>query len=219
MDGNKLSKFWASAEAKHGMPFHRDLRSRLVAETWDTEAEDEENMEFLAEAVAKFMEKSRYIQPPKTATTELSEVSVKKRGRYRKSFDRRYYLFDFVTKAKGDIYARANWRRIADAWNKVNPSDTITPGTLKREYNVACNDDDVTRNWLGINYGPQLKAFGEQLVKQFENVQQNMSKVFAQLPDMCKGLAQDMAQNIAKYPDAKTLKDLIRLKDEEGGTK
>jgi hypothetical protein len=218
MDGKKLSKFWTGAEAEYKMQFHRDLRAMLEADQ-DREVDDEENMAYLKESVAALMEKLKYLQPPKTAAIEPSEVSVKKRGRYRKSFDRRYYLLDFVTKAKGGIHTRANWRRIADAWNKVNPSDTITPGTLKREYNVAHNDDDVTSNWIGINCGPQLKALGKEIVKQMEGVTQAWSRNFPGIQDALKRVAQDMAEDMGKYPEAKTLNDLIRLKDKEGGAK
>ena len=168
MDGYKFDlakekhRVWVEAERKYGMMFSRDFRSRIEEDARDEQADDAEKVVLLKEEISRFMEVVSLFQPVKAATDEMPSAPI--RGRYPKSFERRLYLLSFIVKAKGGLEARAGWPRITAAWNAANPSDVITPPTLKRQYHVAKKDVSVMRS-LQINQWLDIMRQGEEVVE------------------------------------------------------
>ena len=60
--------------------------------------------------------------------------------RYRKCFERRFYLVNFVLDSSYKRGTRVDWKRTTGAWNKVHLSDQMNASTLRVEYQRSIND-------------------------------------------------------------------------------
>ncbi len=157
MDNNweaETERIWTEAEHKYRVVFGRAFRAHIEMDVWVNGADTGENEEYLKRKIDRYMKAIRLFRLSAKAKLP-SEIDY--RGPYQKCFERRLYMLSFIVKAKGGLEARADWPRIADAWNAANPSDVIGPITLKREYYAAKNDKHVMHSFeieLDSKYQP-----------------------------------------------------------------
>lgn len=76
--------------------------------------------------------------------------------RYRKCFERRFYLIDFVA-GRNTETNRISWKRTVSDWNKAHPSDTMSLPVLKAEYYRALQDSPLCYSYLAMTTVKQVK--------------------------------------------------------------
>jgi len=142
-----------------------------------------------------------------------------KRGMYRRPFERRLHLFDYIIDKKGgSISARANWRRIAAAWNEEHPHDPQTPLNLKQRYHEMIRDDKLTQAWIVWRVAPKLRDFAERLEAASERLRESatlMRDMPERLRESVTLMRERMQEMFAEHPEARTLGDLIRKQEQE----
>jgi len=200
---------WDKAEAEYGMMFSRDFKARIEEEAcWDSEESDEANMGYLKSKIDWFMEMFSFLSPTMAAKAETPSAPI--RGHYRKSFERRLYLLHFVVKAKGTIEDRADWPRIAETWNATNPSDIITPLTLKREYHIAKNDKKVIFNFHIERCHEIVRQLQQDIEVERKNRPEWEGKTWLEIADEARVEYRGTLSNHPEW-DGKTWKEIARL--------
>jgi hypothetical protein len=94
----------------------------------------------------------------------IGTAPPKPRKIYRKCFERRLHLLDFVLKQKGRIRKRANWKAITAAWNKAHPFDTMDLPVLKVAFYHALKDGNVLQNYVAITIGPAFEKLAHNTI-------------------------------------------------------
>lgn len=78
----------------------------------------------------------------KPSTDENGEPTQPKK-RYRKCFERRFYLVNFVIDRPYQRGTRIDWKRMVTEWNKSHPSDPMSLSALRVEYQRAIKEDNL----------------------------------------------------------------------------
>ena len=138
----------------------KELGSPLVEEFWDIVEDDvgnaatdydgdPEGQEEYIESYRNVTE--RYVMAlistlpsikAKPSTDGNGEPTQPKK-RYRKCFERRFYLVNFVIDRPYKRGTRIDWKRMVTEWNKSHPSDPMPLSTLRVEYQRAIKEDTL----------------------------------------------------------------------------
>jgi len=131
------NKLWAKWERHYGTIFAKAFRD-AVEEKVGADIDEDISLDDLDASIRDFVEVAVLLQESKNGRS--TKVVPKKK--YRKCFERRFYLVDFVNNkgSKGKT-GRIDWKQTTEEWNKAHPSDTMTSPNLKVQYNRAIKDD------------------------------------------------------------------------------
>lgn len=138
----------------------REFGSLLAKKFWDIIEDDvgdsakdfdgdpegqEEYIESYRNVAGRYVMALQTAQPPievKHSTDGNGEPTQPKQ-RYRKCFERRFYLVNFVIDRPYKRGTRIDWNRMVTEWNKSNPSDPMPLSTLRVEYQRAIKEDPL----------------------------------------------------------------------------
>lgn len=76
-------------------------------------------------------------------STDGNGEPTQPKKRYRKCFERRFYLVNFVIDRPYKRGTRIDWKRMVTEWNKSHPSDPMHLSTLRVEYQRAIKEDSL----------------------------------------------------------------------------
>jgi hypothetical protein len=131
-----VKKFWDAVEDDVGN----------AAEDFDGDPEGQkEYIGCYRNVASRYVELLQIIQRVKPSTDGNGEQSKHKKI-YRKCFERRFYMVDFVEEKGYDaVTRRIDWKRTATEWNKAHPSDTMRLPVLKAEYYRAMREGPLLK--------------------------------------------------------------------------
>ena len=76
-------------------------------------------------------------------STDGNGEPTQPKKRYRKCFERRFYLVNFVMDRPYKRGTRIDWKRMVTEWNKSHPSDPMSLSALRVEYQRAIKEDTL----------------------------------------------------------------------------
>ena len=123
--------------------------------------ENEYNVQTYREFMEKYVEAVLSLDDaakPRVKQTPASEAKSVPSKIYRKTFERRLHLLDFVLKRKGDGRARRGfWKATVAEWNHEHPHDQRTPEDLKTRYSEYVNNSDLWNSYVAANMAPVIR--------------------------------------------------------------
>jgi len=154
----KKNEIWNDLEKEYGFPLSQLFRDRVDSEigTHDNYDGDPLGLEGYLEDYLAIA--TNHVESAKLASISFKgdkQVSKPKRI-YRKPFERRVYLVNFVLSSsshQGGGTWRHDWKRITAEWNESHPSDLMGDAVLKVEYYRAIRDVNILAQFV-IIYTP-----------------------------------------------------------------
>lgn len=116
-------------------------------------------------------------------STDGNGEPTQPKKRYRKCFERRFYLVNFVIDRPYKRGTRIDWKRMVTEWNKSHPSDPMPLSTLRVEYQRAIKEDTLMLQVYIIRDNQFLTTLWQPLDKQLRDMANNnpFGFVFASL--------------------------------------
>ena len=96
--------------------------------------------------------------------------STKPTKRYRKCFERRFYMVNFVKDRPYRRGTRIDWKRMVAEWNKSHPSDLMNKDALRVEYQNAIKEDSLMLQVAIIRDKQFLTSLWQPLKKQLRDM-------------------------------------------------
>lgn len=96
-------------------------------------------------------------------TASKNNESAQTKKTYRKCFERRFYLVNYVLDSSYKRGSRIDWKCTAVEWNKAHPSDQMTAGTLRVEYKRAKKEVALMSQVHIIRYKYKLEKLVQKL--------------------------------------------------------
>lgn len=146
----EMKAIQAQAEEEFGFPLvgaFWDIVEKDVGNYAEDYKDDPDGVEAYIESYRNVA--SRYVKALQIAlpsikakpSTEENVKSPQPKKRYRKCFERRYYMVNFVLdRPSYKRGTRIDWERMVTAWNITHPSDPISLSTLRVEYQRAIKE-------------------------------------------------------------------------------
>ncbi|GAJ16247.1 unnamed protein product, partial [marine sediment metagenome] len=106
-------------------------------------------------------------------------TEAKSRKIYRKCFERRFYLVNFVMDRPYKRGTRIDWKRMIAEWNKSHPSDQMNLSALKGRYQCAIKEDSLMLQVYIIRNKQELTNLWQPLEKQLRDIANNNPFSFA----------------------------------------
>ena len=149
----------AKAEKELGFPLREKFWNVVekdianTAEDFDGDPEGQESYISSYQSVSE-----RYVMVMKMAPTKVKsstdgngEPSQPKK-RYRKCFERQFYLVDFIERnGLNPKTSHIDWKRTVAVWNEAHPSDMMSLPVLKVEYYRARREEGMVLQVLATN--------------------------------------------------------------------
>jgi len=121
--------------------------------------EDEHNIRWYSELMENYVEAIQSLpnySKAKVSTSNGKEKQATLKKIYRKPFEHRLHLLDFVLKRKG-FTARANWKQLTAEWNAEYPYDQYSLRIFKLKYYQARKDNDLMNSYVVTKLAPLIK--------------------------------------------------------------
>jgi len=123
----------------------------------------------------------RYVMALQTAqssikvkpSTDGNREPPQPKKRYRKCFERRFYLVNFVIDRPYKRGTRIDWKRMITEWNKSHPSDPMPLSSLRVEYQRAIKEDALMLQVHIIRDNQFLTKLWQPLDKQLRDMANN----------------------------------------------
>jgi len=106
-------------------------------------------------------------------STDGNGEPTQPKKRYRKCFERRFYLVNFVIDRPYKRGTRIDWKRMVTEWNKSHPSDPMPLSTLRVEYQRAIKEDALMLQVYIIRDNRFLTGLWQPLEKQLRDMANN----------------------------------------------
>lgn len=160
---------------------------------YDDPEEDKHNIRWYGELMENYIDAIQSLPNyPKAkasaGTGKAKQATLKKI--YRKPFEHRLYLLDFVLQRKG-LTQRANWKRLTAEWNAEHPHDQYSVRIFKLKYYQARKDKELINSYVVTKLAPRIR----------------------------QAIKQATVRTVAfwkQHPEAKNLNELIEIVEREG---
>ncbi|MFC1905180.1 hypothetical protein ACFLXL_00030 [Chloroflexota bacterium] len=157
MDFEKEKKaIWHEFEKQHGLRVPQKGKDYLEREmvgdsernfAGDPEGENE-YLRTLRNVAESYITVIKLFFEEKPSYDNSGKLSKPKKT-YRKCFERRFYLVDFIVDKGWNIKTgRINWKGTVNEWNKAHPSDIMSLPVLKAEYYRAMQEAPLIIQYL-----------------------------------------------------------------------
>jgi hypothetical protein len=161
----RRNSIWAKYERELGCPIVQSVRDRTEADIVRLSSSISETLADLEGFLRDNILIWKALVGKGDAQNSGDSVGVKPQRKYRKSFERRFYLVNFVMDHPFRKGSRIDWERMATAWNTAHLSDQMRPDSLRVEYYRAIKED-VLMLQVHISRGKVLLAKPGQLLDQ-----------------------------------------------------
>jgi hypothetical protein len=175
----RRKSIWAKHERDYGSLIAQKVRDRIEEEL-RVSSDEERTLEDLDGYLGSFIPIWKILlKDGQSAAGDSAKAKPQKR--YRKCFERRFYLVNFVLDKHYKRGTRIDWKCMVAEWNKAHPSDTMALPTLRVEYQRAIKEGALMFQ-VFINrisrYEQTLAGIWRPLKKELENMASNTPSSF-----------------------------------------
>jgi len=165
------ASIWAKYEREYGNLIAQEIRDQVEEDIIRVSTDDEETLEDLDVYLSDNIPIWENILLKGGASPATD--STKPTNRYRKCFERRFYLVNFVIDRPYKRGTRIDWKRMVTEWNKSHPSDPMSLSALRVEYQRAIKEDSLMLQVRIIRNNQILTSFWQPLQKQLRDMANN----------------------------------------------
>lgn len=167
----RKAAIWAKYEREYGSLIAQEIRDRIDGEIIRLSRNDPETLDDLDGYLSSNIPIWKTILLKGETSAARDSAKAKPTKRYRKCFERRFYLVNFVMDRPYKRGTRIDWKPMVTEWNKSNHSDQMSLSSLRVAYQRAIIEDPLMLQVRIIRGGRFLTGLWQQLENKLRDMQ------------------------------------------------
>lgn len=164
---------WAKYEKEYGGLIAQVIRDHIEGQIIRISRDDPETLDDLDGYLGDNIPIWKALLPKGGTSPAKDSAKAQPQNRYRKCFERRFYLVNFVMDRPYKRGTLIDWKRMVTEWNGAHPSNPMNLATLKVEYQRAKKEDTLMLQVYISRDNQLLNSLWQPLERQLRDMAHN----------------------------------------------